>query len=200
MLSSDPRPGRLHPAPEIRARHLLRAPAGNGTATVAGLYSTGTCPQKTGGSGDRLNAARAKPEERKRHRRACGKAKRHLPGLLLPLLPVQSPMQASYASGVAKDRHESAPSRAACLNGPHAVPRQAAARRTNLALQGGAWLMWLAGQGILADERQAFRHKAHPQAGHDTVQEQQGGLHTTKQDTTQTEPMTKMPCRRYARA
>ena len=70
MLSSDPRPGRLHPAPEIRARHLLRAPAGNGTATVAGLYSTGTCPQKTGGSGDRLNAARAKPEERKRHRRA----------------------------------------------------------------------------------------------------------------------------------
>ena len=100
-------------SPRIHARHLLRAPAGDGTATVAGLYFTGTYPQKTGGSDDRLNAAHTKREERKHHRRVCGKTKRHLPGLLLPLPPVQSPMQTSYASGVAKDRHESAPSRVA---------------------------------------------------------------------------------------
>ena len=141
--SSPGNPRAVAPASPGRGRNGHRS----------GAMPPSTYPQKIEGSNDRLNAARAKPEERKRHRRACGKAKRHLPGLLLPLLPVQSPMQASYASGVAKDRHESAPSRAACLNGSHAVPRQAAARRTNLALQGGAWLMWLAGQGILADER-----------------------------------------------
>ena len=32
---------------EIRARHLLRAPAGDGTATVTGLHPAGTYPQKT---------------------------------------------------------------------------------------------------------------------------------------------------------
>ena len=115
--------GRLHPAPEIRARHLLRAPAGNGTATVAGLYSTGTCPQKTGGSDDRLNAARAKPEERKRHRRACGKAKRHLPGLLLPLLPGSI----SHAGQLRKRRSEGS-ARVRTITG--GMPQRSACRST----------------------------------------------------------------------
>ena len=89
-----------------------------------------TYPQKTEGPGDRLNATHAKREERKRRRRVCGKAKQHLPDLLLnialriveelgdpytakpALSHVPSPMQISGTSDATTDRHDPAPLRA----------------------------------------------------------------------------------------
>ena len=113
---SGPRPGRPRPVPgNPRAAAPARSGRGRNGHHGGAVLQTHT-PKKTEGPGDRLNATHAKREERKRRRRVCGKAKQHLPDLLLnialqiveelgdpytakPALPhVPSPMQISGTS------------------------------------------------------------------------------------------------------